>query len=144
METNDKMKELNQQRKEHGQSEMDLLRSNFWKKKQIEDRKRFERQTATEGLLDLQYLSDNSMIFELFVNWSKNAKTESQNETINASIRAVLRMQSYVSTLQTTSKLAVSNMIEEQKMTSRMATEIRDLKQQVKSLKAEIEHYEQD
>lgn len=145
--TNDKLKqkraELDQKRKEHGEREMDMLRSNFWKKKEIEDRKRFERQTATESLLDFQYQSDNSLIFDLFVNWQTNAKTEKQKETIMTSIRAILRMQSYVHTLQTTSKLAVSNMLDEQRRTSQLLRKVNELEKENKYLKAEVKYYEQ-
>lgn len=139
--TNDKMHELNQRRKEHGEKEIEFLRSNFWKRKQIEERKQFDRQSATEALLDLQYQSDHIMVMELIKKWLGNVKNESQKETLFEVIKSLMRMSSYVNTLQTVAKSSVCQMLDEKHNHNKTLRAKYDLEKENKALKTEIQYY---
>jgi len=140
--TNDKMKDLNEQRKEHGL--MERAQMGFFIRHQKEKSIQFDRMQATERLLDFQYQTDYTMLFELFLKWLKGAKNDDQKKTINTSIQALMRMQSYCDTLQTISKRTMLDLNDERRMTTRMAHDAADLKKQIETLKKEIEYYGQE
>lgn len=135
------MSDLNEKRKVHGEKERAQI--GFFIKKQKEKQVRFNQMEATERILDFQYQTDYSFLFELFVNWSKKAKSEKQKDVLNKSIFALMRMQSYCSTLQTVSKSAVVSLNDEKRLSTNMASKIHDLEKEISDLKKQVEYYEQ-
>lgn len=140
--TNDKTKDLNEKRKEHRLLERAQL--NFFIKHEKEKQKEFAQMSATESMLDFQYQTDYTMLFELFLNWLKKAKNDEQKKIINTSLKALMRMQSYCDTLQTVSKRATIDLNDERHITSRMVIKVSELEKQITTLKREIEYYDQD
>jgi len=140
--TNDNLKELNEQKEEHKKLERAQL--GFFIRHEKEKQKRFDQMASTESMLDFQYQTDYLMIFELFLNWSKSAKTDKQKKTIDTSLKALMRMQSYCHTLQTVSKRATIDLNDERRMTTRMAKEKIKMKKTIETLTKEIEYYDQD
>lgn len=135
------MEQLKKERDKRGLLERTIV--GFWEKKEAEKQRRNDNLAATEGILDLKYQSDYQLLFGLFLEWLDKSKTKEQREKLNLTINALFRIGSYVSTLQTVSREAVGEMLDEQRTNNGLKTDIQNLKKQVKSLKAEIEHYEQ-
>ena len=94
--TNDKMEQLKKERDKRGL--LERARAGFWARKEAEKERRNENLAATESILDLKYQSDYQLLFGLFLDWLKKSKTKEQKETLNYTFKALMRIQSYVST----------------------------------------------
>lgn len=135
------MEHLKKERDKRGLQERE--RADFWAKKETEKQRRNNNLAATEGILDSKYESDYQLLFGLFLDWLKKSKTKEQKETLNFTFNALMRIQSYVSTLQTVSRSSVGEMMDERTRNNKLHTKVEVLEKQIKTLKAEIEHYEQ-
>lgn len=123
--------------------DLEKSRAGFISRLLDQEKEKFERLEATERLLDLKYQTDNTMITHLFTKWITKSKSDSQKKTITDCFLAMMRISSYVDTLQTISKSAVSMFLREKKECNRLLTQNTELKRENAILKKMVEDYEQ-
>ncbi len=122
--------------------DLDKQRENFYKKKLEEDRVRFDRMTATESILDLKYQTDSIAVTELLTDWISKAKNDNQKKILTDTILSMMRINSYVSTLQTISKDSTLRYIDEKLAHNKLVKESSILKSENEKLNKMIKDYE--
>lgn len=121
---------------------LDEQKVNFYKKKVQEDRVRFDRMTATESILDLKYQTDSIAVTELLTDWISKAKNDNQKKILTDAILSMMRINSYVSTLQTVSKDSTLRYIDEKLAHNKLVKESSILKAENEKLNKMIKDYE--
>lgn len=139
MEDNEKLKKLQQQRKEHGERERAQL--NLWRKWEAERQQKFDVALQSESLLHIQFLNDLQINSEKLTEWHGKAKNDAQRKQLLAMIQALWRVQTYTTNMETLAKAATADLLMERKKARSYANRLHDAEKEIKALKAEIQHY---
>jgi len=116
-------------------NKIDKARERFLSELIDNQKKDFERLESTERLLDLKSVLDGNFLMENFTKWYGNSKNKDQKKIIFDCINSLMRLNSYIDTLKTVSKMSVIELNTEKKRNQQLLRKVNEMTYEIKMLK---------